>query len=149
MKDETQTDRPASHDSLPTKATRRTALILQIITILFLLFDALGKVFRLPPVLKASAEMGLNIGFVVGVGWVLLGITILYCFPATVFLGVVLLTGYLGGAIATQLVVGHSLFEAVIFPVVFAILAWAPVYLRDPALRRRLPVAIEPPTPYS
>ena len=143
MKNELQNETSTSQAVPPSAGVRRTAMVLQIITILFLLFDALGKIFKLAPVLKASAEMGLSVGFVVGIGWVLLAITILYVFRKTRFLGVVLLTGYLGGAIATQLVVGHALFESVIFPLVFAVIAWAPVYLRDRGLMRRLPVARE------
>jgi hypothetical protein len=143
MKNEFQTDTHKSRETRPSKARRRTAMVLQIVTILFLLFDALGKILRLPPVLKAAAEMGLSLGFIIGIGWVLLGITMLYIFPPTVFLGAVLLTGYLGGAIAAQLVAGHPFFESVIFPIVFAALAWGPVYLRDPGLRKRLPVTVD------
>ncbi|RZA04656.1 MAG: DoxX family protein [Proteobacteria bacterium] len=62
---------------------------------------------------------------------------VLYVIPQTAFLGAILLTGYLGGAIATHLRVGEN---NVAFQVVLGVLLWAGLYLRTPALRRLLPI---------
>jgi hypothetical protein len=73
------------------------------------------------------------------IGGILLFCTALYALPRTSVLGAVLLTGYLGGAVVSQIRVGHGLFECV-FPVIFGALAWAGVYLRDARLSPLLPV---------
>jgi hypothetical protein len=100
----------------------------------FLLFDAITKVLRVQPVLEACAKVGLDAGQVPIVGAILLACTTLYVVPRTRALGAVLLTGYLGGAVATHLRAGSSLFETV-FPMAFGALAWLALVLRDPGIR--------------
>ena len=73
------------------------------------------------------------------IGVLLFVSTILYAIPRTAVLGAVLLTGYLGGAVAIQMRAGSSTFETV-FPVLFGVIAWAGIYLRDCKLRAVFPV---------
>jgi hypothetical protein len=73
-----------------------------------------------------------------GIGIILLICTVAYAIPRTSILGAILLTGYLGGAVATQLRAGNPLFET-IFPIIFGVLIWAGVFLRDDRLRALVP----------
>ncbi|HZZ56535.1 MAG TPA: DoxX family protein [Opitutaceae bacterium] len=117
-----------------------TARILKIIVILFLLFDAGSKLMKAPPVVKSAVQLGVSPSLIFGIGATLLIVTILYVIPVTSAFGALLLTGYLGGAIFAPLRAGNPVFESVFFPVLFAVLAWAPLYLREPALRQWLPL---------
>ena len=112
---------------------------LSLLSVLFLLFDAAGK-FAMPrPVVDAFARLGLPASLGSSVGMLLLVSTVLYAIPRTAVLGAVLLTGYLGGAVAIQMRAGSPTFETV-FPVLFGVLAWAGVFLRECGLRRVFPV---------
>ncbi|HLL52381.1 MAG TPA: DoxX family protein, partial [Myxococcaceae bacterium] len=75
---------------------------LSTLAILFLTLDAAIKILRLPPAVQGSAELGFAAGTVLPLGIVLLACVVLYAIPATSILGAILLTGYLGGAIATH-----------------------------------------------
>ena len=100
----------------------------------FLVFDAGAKILQVTPVLEASARLGFDRpAVVVAIGMLLLACTALYALPRTCVLGAILLTGYLGGAVATHVRAGSSLFETV-FPVGFGGLAWLGLVLRDPRL---------------
>jgi hypothetical protein len=105
----------------------------------FLLFDGLGKVLVLEPVRKATEEMGMKTDILPGIGMLLIASTILYAIPRTAVLGAVLLTGYMGGAIAT-----HVLLEGWRFPIAFAttfgLLIWLGICLREPRLWLLLPI---------
>ncbi len=103
------------------------------LVIAFLVFDGGTKVLQVAPVLEASARVGLGAGQVPVIGTILLACTVLYAVPRTRILGAILLTGYLGGAVATHLRAGSPLFETV-FPVGFGALAWLGLVLRDPRL---------------
>jgi DoxX-like family len=107
-----------------------TGRILSAIVVLFLLFDAVGKFMKPVQVVDACARLGWPSSMVTLLGAILLVCTILYAIPSTSILGATLLTGYLGGAVAIQLRSGSPLFET-IFPIVFGLLAWAGVWLRD------------------
>jgi len=96
-------------------------------------------------VLETTARLGWPVGSVVPLGIVLLLATGLYVFPRTSMLGAILLTGYLGGAVATHLRLQSPLFSHTLFGVYLGIAAWAGLYLRDPRLRALLPLAIRPP----
>ena len=109
---------------------------------LFLVFDGGTKVLQVAPVLEASARVGLGAHQILVIGMLLLACTTLYAVPRTRVVGAILLTGYLGGAVATHLRAGSPLFETV-FPIGFGALAWLGLVLRDPPLlatilRRRL-----------
>src|SRR5688572_29795262 len=82
----------------------------------FLIFDGVTKVLQVTPVLEASARIGLGSDQIFVIGTILLVCTALYVVPRTRILGAILLTGYLGGAVATHLRADSSLFET-IFPI--------------------------------
>jgi hypothetical protein len=108
--------------------------------VLFLLFDAAIHLARPEPVVAAFAELGYPIGLSIGLGIAELVCTLLYVIPASSVLGAILLTGYLGGAVATHLRVGNPPFEAYIFPALVGALIWGGLYLRDARLRALVPL---------
>lgn len=106
---------------------------------LFLIFDGVGKLMMPAQVVEASGRLGFPLSLTPGVGFLLLVLTLVYLLPRTAVLGAVLLTGYLGGAVAVQLRAGSTVFETV-FPVLTAILVWAGIYLREERLRSVFPM---------
>ncbi|MBS1805955.1 MAG: DoxX family protein [Acidobacteria bacterium] len=120
-------------------ALQWTGRILTGLTILFMLFDAFGKFAKPIQVTDAFTRLGLPLSTSTTIGILLLVSTIVYAIPRTAVLGAVLLTGFLGGAVAIHLRAGSTTFEQV-FPVIFGIVAWAGVYLRECGLRRVFPV---------
>jgi hypothetical protein len=111
------------------------------LVIAFLLMDAAMKLMALPVVLEAGAPLGLpGADMARGLGTVLLVCTVLYTVPQTAVLGAILLTGYLGGAVATHMRVGSPLFTHVLFGVYLGILLWGGLYLRDARLRALIPI---------
>jgi hypothetical protein len=106
---------------------------------LFLLVDGAMKLVKPEVVIKATVELGYAESVIVPLGIVLLTCTILYLVPRTAVLGAILLTGYLGGAVATHVRAGQGLFE-ILFPVVFGALLWGGLVLRDERLRELLPL---------
>lgn len=113
--------------------------ILSALAALFLLFDGVAKLFKPAPVVEATVQLGYPESVLLGLGIVLTACTILYLIPRTSVLGAILLTGYLGGAVATHVRVGESLFS-VLFPVLFGVLIWGGLFLREPRLRALLPL---------
>ena len=112
-----------------------TGRILTTLVTLFLLFDCGIKLLRLPAAVEGTAQLGYPTGVVFGLGVVLLGCLVLYLIPRTAIFGAVLLTGYLGGAIATHVRVGHPLLTHTLFPIYVAALIWGGLLLRDARLR--------------
>ena len=106
---------------------------------LFLLMDAIMKLVKPPFVVAETVRIGYPENSIVGLGVVLLACTILYLIPKTSVLGAILLTGYLGGAVATHVRFPEGWFP-ILFPVVFGILLWLGLYLRDDRLRALIPV---------
>jgi hypothetical protein len=121
------------------KATLWSGRVLSSIAVLFLVFDAVMKLAMAPPVLEASAKLGLPENVIPGLGVVLLLCTVVYAIPQTSVLGAVLLTGYLGGAVATHLRAGDPAFP-VVFPVLFGVVVWLGLFLRDARLRALIPL---------
>jgi DoxX-like family len=113
--------------------------IISALAILFLLFDAITKMMKVAPVLEASARLGLPAILIVDIGSLLLACVVVYAIPGTSILGAILLTGYLGGAVATHVRVGDPLFET-LFPVIFGVLIWVGIFLRDDRLRTLIPL---------
>ena len=101
----------------PSRAARWTGRILSTIIVLLLGLDALMKLLQVAPVLAASAELGYSAHAVFGIGLVLAICVAVYVIPRTSLLGAVLLTGYLGGAIATHVRVGSPLLGYTLFPI--------------------------------
>src|SRR6185369_16633500 len=103
---------------------------------LFLLFDSGIKLARIPAAVEGTAQMGFPTSTVAGLGVVLLLCLVVHLIPRTAILGAVLLTGYLGGAIAAQVRVGNPLPTHVLFPIYVAALIWGGLYLRDRRVRQ-------------
>ncbi len=101
---------------------------------LFLLWDGVMKLLKPAFVVKATRELGYPESDIVGIGVVLLACTVVYLLPRTSILGAILLTGYLGGAIASQIRAQASWFN-VIFAFVFACLVWGGLWLRSAGVR--------------
>lgn len=109
--------------------------------IAFLLLDATMKLLALPIVLEASAPLGFaGVEMARALGAVLLVATLLYALPQTAVLGAILVTGYLGGAVATHVRVGSPLFSHVLFGVYLGVILWGGLYLRDERLRQLIPL---------
>jgi hypothetical protein len=107
---------------------------------LFLLFDAAMKFVQPKPVAEAFVQTGWPIGLSTTLGALLLVSTILYLIPRTAILGAILLTGYLGGAVATNLRLQEPLFSHTLFPVYFGVLVWGSLWLRDIKLQELVPL---------
>jgi len=116
------------------KSALWTGRVLSILPALFLLFDAAMKFVKPAPVIEATTRLGYEESTILPLGIVLLVCTLLYLVPRTAVLGAILLTGYLGGAVATHLRHGDGPFE-ILFPVIFGALLWSGLVLRDPRLR--------------
>jgi len=116
-----------------------TGRIMSFLPVLFMLFDAAMKFTKPEMVVKTTVELGYPESVITGLGVVLLISTVLYLVPRTAVLGAILLTGYLGGAVATHVRVGAGLFP-ISFPVVFGVLLWGGLFLRDKRLRRLIPL---------
>jgi len=112
-----------------------TGRIISGIAILFMLFDSITKLLKVDAVVKASAQLGYSGTALSAIGATLLVCVVVYVIPRTSILGAVLITGYLGGAVATNLRVGTPLFSNVLFPVYFGVLVWAGLYLREQRVR--------------
>jgi hypothetical protein len=114
--------------------------ILSGLVVLFMLFDVVGKLIRpVPaPVAAAFARLGFPLSLATSIAILLLVSTIVYSIPRKAVLGAVLLTGYLGGAVAIHLRAGSSTFETV-FPVIFGAIAWTGIMLREPRLLQLFP----------
>lgn len=116
-----------------------TGRALTTIAVSFLLLDSTGKLLEVPPVVAGSAELGYPAATVFPLGVVLLACVVAYAVPGTSVLGAVLLTGYLGGAIATHVRVENPLFSHTLFPAYVALVVWGGLFLRESRLRELLP----------
>lgn len=128
------------HTQTPAAASGSRASVyagraLSVLAILFLTFDAVGKIFLVQPVLEGSAELGFSSRVVFAIGLVLLASVVVYAVPRTAVLGAVLLTGFLGGAIATHARLEAPLFSHTLFPVYVALFVWGGLFLRDARVR--------------
>jgi hypothetical protein len=115
-----------------------TGRIMSGFAVLFLLWDGVMKLLKPAMVVKATRDLGYPESDIVGIGVVLLACTLLYVVPRTSILGAILLTGYFGGAIASQVRAEASLFN-VVFAFVFGCLVWGGLWLRDSRVRSFLP----------
>src|SRR5262249_16345795 len=113
--------------------------IISALPALFLLVDGAMKLVKPDVVVKTTVELGYAETVILPLGVVLLACTILYLIPRTAVLGAILVTGYLGGAVATQVRAGQGLCASV-FPSVLGILLWGGLVLRDDRLRTLIPL---------
>lgn len=123
--------------AIQTQAVSQTRLwvgaIIGFLTVAFFIFDGLTKVIRTSFSIKGSQQLGYPAETVPTIGLVLLFCTAVYIIPQTRILGAVLLTGYLGGAIASHLRAGNGWFP-IVFSLIFGVMAWAAAVLREPRL---------------
>jgi hypothetical protein len=121
-----------------TTATSRkmiwTGRIISALPVLFLLMDGLMKLIKPVVVVETTEKLGYPETVIVPLGIVLLVCTVVYAIPHTSVLGAILLTGYLGGAVATHVRVADPVFP-IIFPVIMGVLLWGGLYFRDERLR--------------
>ena len=107
--------------------------ILTVLVVLFLIFDGVTKVIKMSYVVAASERIGFPANAIATIGAVLLVCTAIYVIPRTAVFGAVLLTGYLGGAVAANVVAKSPTFE-LFFPVIFGVLVWGGLCLRRPGV---------------
>jgi len=121
----------------------RTALwagrIIGALAIVFLIFDSVIKVLKLAPAVESTTQLGYPETLVITIGIIELICLAVYVIPRTSIFGAILMTGYLGGAIATNLRAGTPLFN-VVFPIIIGALLWGGIYLRDDKLRALIPL---------
>jgi hypothetical protein len=131
--------RPVTHSvyaNVPSsKASRRAGAIMSGIATLFLLVDSVGKLIPIPPAVEFTVRLGYPESAVRLIGMILLVCLILYVVPRTSVLGAVLLTGYLGGAVASQLRLESPLLSTTLFPIYVGVLVWGGLMLREDRLR--------------
>jgi hypothetical protein len=137
MNSETKTDmegpgvagRPAS------KARIWTGRVISALVVAFMLLDAVMKLIKPPPVVKSTVELGFPENTISGIGLALLISVILYAIPRTALFGAMLVTAYLGGAVCAMVRVNSPIYMN-LFPILFAVLAWAGLAMRDERLWR-------------
>lgn len=122
------------------KRRRMTGYILTGLVSFFLTFDVVMKVLRLAPAVQGTTELGYPAGTVLWIGVIELVCLVLYLVPRTSVLGALMLTGYLGGAIATHVRVGSPLASHTLFPIYVALMVWGGLYLREARLRDLVPL---------
>ncbi|MFC1457668.1 DoxX family protein [Microvirga arabica] len=117
-----------------------TGRVLSGLVVLFLLFDGAIKLVPLQVVIDTVIPLGWPADPVTwrALGLVLIASTLLYAYPRTAFLGAVLLTAYLGGAVAAHVRVGSPLFSHILFGVYVGVALWVGLWLRDPRIRALL-----------
>lgn len=116
---------------------RRIGVALTSLAVLFLLMDAVMKLLALPVVLSSTGQLGFSgtEQFARDLGAVLLVCTLLYAWPRTAVLGAILLTGYLGGAIAAHVRIGSPIFTHILSGAYLALFVWGGLFLRDERVR--------------
>jgi hypothetical protein len=119
------------------KASIWAGRIISGLIVAFMLFDGIVKVMKAAPAVEGTVKLGYPVNVIQPLGFVVLACVALYAIPRTSVLGAILLTGFLGGATATQVRVQDPWFLA---PVVVGVLAWTGLYLRDSKLRTLIPV---------
>src|SRR5229473_1036495 len=131
------------HSAAGASSSRRSVWVGRVLSglvVLFLIPDGIIKFIKPAPVVETSAHLGLPLSLANTLGVLLLLCTAIYVFPRTSVLGAILLTGYLGGAVATHLRVGDPLFSHVLFPTYLGVLLWLGLYLRDDRVRVLIPL---------
>jgi hypothetical protein len=109
--------------------------ILSSLAVLFLIFDSVIKLVKPAPVVESFARLGYPESLALGIGVLEIVCTIIYMIPRTSIPGAILLTGFLGGAIATHLRIGDPFPTHVLFPTYVGLLVWGGLFLRDGQLR--------------
>jgi len=122
------------------KAMSRTGWAMSGLVMLFMAFDAVGKLIMMTPVIEATRQLGYPEDLIRPLGVIALACALLYAVPRTAVLGAILLTAFLGGAVASHLRLGDPLFSHVLFGVYVGLFAWGGLFLRDARLRALIPL---------
>jgi hypothetical protein len=125
---------------LDSRAALWTGYILSGLVLAFMVMDISMKFMNLPIVEQTGLHLGWQPGTARYLGTILAVCTVLYAWPRTAVLGAVLLTGYLGGAVATHMRVGSPLFTHTLFAIYLGIFLWGGLWLREPRLRAIFPL---------
>jgi hypothetical protein len=131
-------DRPAT----VSRKTPWAGIVVSALPALFLFFDGAMKLAKPPFVVEATVRLGYPESVILGLGIVLIVCTIIYVIPRTAVLGAILLTGYLGGAVATQVRAGNGPFP-ILFPVIIGVLLWGGLFLRDERISKHLQSGVQ------
>ena len=126
-----------THDAASSSKRRLAGRIISALPALLLLFSGSMKLLKVPAVIVGMAHYGYPEHLILGIGVLEVGCTIVYLIPRTAILGAILMTGYLGGATATNVRVGDPSF---IGPVLAGVFVWVGLYLRDARLIALIPV---------
>jgi hypothetical protein len=126
--------------SMPTRRALWAGRILSGLAVLFLAFDAVGKLLRPAPVVAGTTQLGYPGSVILPLGLIQVVCLLAYLLPRTAPLGALLWTGYLGGAVATHVRVGSPLLTHTLFPIYVAAFLWLGLWLRDGRLRALLPL---------
>ena len=132
-------------DTHPAPVSKRmlwAGWVMSAMPALFLFVDGLMKLMKPAIVVETTVQLGYPESVILGLGIVLLACTVLYAIPRTAVLGAILLTGYLGGAVATHVRVEGGPFP-VLFPVILGALLWGGLFLRDRRLRDLIPLRVQ------
>lgn len=128
-----------STHATPVAKTLWAGRIISAIPALFLLMDGTMKLVKPKVVVDATVQLGYSESVIFPLGLILLACTCLYAIPRTSVSGAILLTGYLGGAVATHVRVAAGLFP-IAFPIILGCLIWLGLFLRDGRLRALIPL---------
>jgi DoxX-like family len=129
----------ASESASVSKAGLWAGRIVSGLVVLFMIFDGLTKVLKTPQVVEATVRIGFPESSIVGIGIAVLVWTALYVIPRTSVLGAILLTAHLGGTIAANVRAGSPVFNTS-FPIVFGVLVWLGLFLREYRLHGLIPL---------
>lgn len=121
-------------DEVISKRALWVGCVLSGAAVLFFLVDGVMKLFKPAVVVDATTQLGYPVSDIVAIGMILLACTVLYSVPRTSILGAILLTGYLGGAVASQVRAGNGWFN-MMFPILLGGLVWGGLWLRDHRVR--------------
>ncbi len=121
-----------------------TGRIISALAVLFMLFDGVIKLIKIAPVVESFAQLGFPDSLARGIGILELVCLAVYVIPRTSILGAILLTGYLGGAVASKVRIDDPLFSQVLFPIYVGLLVWAGLFLREDRLHALMPLRSQP-----
>ena len=135
------TESTASRDAGISKPARWTGRVLSGLVIVFLLFDGAIKLVPWPIVTETMDKMGYGSSETLArsLGIITIVCTLLYSVPPTSILGAILLTGHLGGAMASHVRIDSPLFSHTLFGFYLGVMAWGGLWLRDPVIRNLIP----------
>ncbi|HEV7701121.1 MAG TPA: DoxX family protein [Pyrinomonadaceae bacterium] len=126
-------------DTQISRAAHWTGLIVGGLPALFLIVDGVMKLFKPEFVVKATTDLGYSENVIIPLGVVLLTCVALFMIPKTTVLGAILITGYLGGAVATHVQHRDGAFE-IVLPVIFGVMIWLGLWLCDTRMRQLVPI---------